>query len=173
VSEAWPKIRFASLERPLHVVLVEPEIPQNTGAIGRLCAATGSRLHLVGRLGFDISQKAVRRAGMDYWSQVDVSMHDDLEGFLRAVRPVVTILLTSNARRSYLEAPYVPGAALVLGGESKGLPARVLADHPDAQYGIPTAGGIRSLNLASAASVALYEALRVTGALDETFCEEP
>jgi tRNA (cytidine/uridine-2'-O-)-methyltransferase len=161
VSDVLPRLRFVPPDAPFHVVLVEPEIPQNTGSIGRLCVATGSRLHLVGRLGFDISSKAVRRAGLDYWKR------------LGSIRPTATIVLTANASRPYLEAPFAPGAAIVLGGESRGLPRSVLEAHAGSLFGIPTIASVRSLNLAGAAAVVLYEALRVTGALSSTFLEDP
>ncbi|MBW2262934.1 MAG: tRNA (cytidine(34)-2'-O)-methyltransferase [Deltaproteobacteria bacterium] len=152
-------------------MLVEPEIPQNTGSIGRLCAATGSLLHLVGRLGFDISEKAVRRAGMDYWRNLSVSTHPDLASCLREIRPPTLFLLSSKADRSYLEAPWVAGAALVFGSESTGLTDAILEAHPGSVFGIPPASGIRSLNLANAASVVLYEALRKMGSFEAPFCE--
>ena len=169
VSDPLPKLRFEPPRPRFEVVLVEPEIPQNTGSIGRLCAATGTGLHLVGRLGFDISEKAVRRAGMDYWKKVSVATHPDLASCLGILDPPALFLLSSRAERSYLEAPWVPGAALVFGPESTGLDDAVLEAHPGAVFGIPTASGIRSLNLASAASVVLYEALRRTGAFEAPF----
>jgi len=152
-------------------VLIEPEIPPNTGNIGRLCAATGSHLHLVGRLGFDIGEKAVRRAGLDYWHELTLNTHPDLETFVARVSPPSLILFSSVASRSYLDAPYEPGAALVLGGESSGLPRAILDEHSDRVHAIPTRSGLRSLNLANAAAIVLYEALRVTGALGATFLE--
>lgn len=166
------KLRFRTPDRPFHIVLVEPEIPPNTGNIGRLCAATGTRLHLVGRLGFDISEKAVRRAGLDYWQRLDISCHEDLESFLDAVRPPGLVLLSSKASRSHLDAPFEPGAALVFGSESRGLPCSITDARPESVFGIPTLEGIRSLNVANAAAVVLYEALRRTGVLVETFLEK-
>lgn len=166
------KLRFRGGGPPFHVVLVEPEIPPNTGNIGRLCAATGAWLHLVGRLGFDISEKAVRRAGLDYWSQLRLSTHPGFRAFLEAVRPESVMLLTSKSGRSYLEASYAPGTALVFGSESRGLPEEILEAHAEHIFAIPTLPGIRSLNVANAASVVLYEALRRSGALSRTFQEE-
>lgn len=163
------RLRFTPPDPPFHVVLVEPEIPQNTGSIGRLCAATGTHLHLVGRLGFDISEKAVRRAGMDYWKNLVLSTHSDLDACLGRIRPPELVLLSSKSSRSYLDAPWVPGCAIVFGSESSGLDDAVLEAHPGSVYGIPTASGIRSLNLASAASVVLYEALRSSGSLGAAF----
>jgi tRNA (cytidine/uridine-2'-O-)-methyltransferase len=155
------------------VVLVEPEIPPNTGNIARLCAATSSPLHLVGRLGFRIDEHSVRRAGVDYWHLVDVRTHEDFDAFLRGwsnESPKGSLhLFSALARASYLRATYAPGDALVFGKESVGLPERLLQTHADRVLGIPTLGSVRSLNLANAVGIALYESLRQLGALDETF----
>lgn len=158
---------------PLHVVLVEPEIPPNTGNVARLCAATASPLHLVGPLGFRIDQHSVRRAGVDYWHLVDVRRHLDFEHYLHARSGEVPggriHLFSALASRSYLDASYAPGDALVFGKESIGLPGELLARFPDRVLGIPTLGAVRSLNLANAVGIALYEALRQVGALATTF----
>jgi len=158
---------------PLHVVLVEPEIPPNTGNIARLCAATASPLHLVGTLGFRIDEHSVRRAGVDYWHLVDVRTHPDFAGFLRAwssESPQGRLhLFSALAQVSYLSASYAPGDALVFGKESVGLPEALLHEHADRVLGIPTLGAVRSLNLANAVAIALYESLRQLGSLDETF----
>jgi tRNA (cytidine/uridine-2'-O-)-methyltransferase len=157
---------------PLHVVLVEPEIPPNTGNVARLCAATGSPLHLVGRLGFRIDEHSVRRAGVDYWHLVRVHSHPDFEHFLSqwsAAHPAGDVhLFSSVATQSYLCARYAPGDALVFGKESVGLPKQLLSRYAERVVGIPTLGAVRSLNLANAVGIALYEALRRLGALDET-----
>jgi tRNA (cytidine/uridine-2'-O-)-methyltransferase len=163
------RLRSPPVDHPFHVVLVEPEIPPNTGNIARLCAATGSILHLVGPLGFRIDEKAVRRAGVDYWHLVRVERHLDLAHFKNAVPDARWILLSASAERSYLDAGFRPGDALIFGRESVGLPDALLAQHPDAVFGIPTLGPVRSLNLANAASIVLYEALRQAGALGQTF----
>ncbi len=175
------KLRAPALAPPFHVVLVEPEIPQNTGNIARLCAATASPLHLVGRLGFRIDAQSVRRAGVDYWDLVTLSLHPDFSSFaLRHAAPGAAgatpggprvHLFSANARKSYLEAPYAPGDALVFGRESTGLPVEVTDRFPEAVYGIPTLGPVRSLNLASAAAIVLFEALRRVGALDHPVAE--
>jgi tRNA (cytidine/uridine-2'-O-)-methyltransferase len=155
------------------VVLVEPEIPPNTGNVARLCAATASPLHLVGPLGFRIDEKSVRRAGVDYWHLVDVRTHVDFEHFLHAwgkESPGGQLhLFSAVARKSYLEASYAAGDAIVFGRESVGLPDELLGRFPDRVLGIPTLGAVRSLNLANAVGIALYEALRVLGALTDTF----
>jgi len=164
-SDGRPRLRCPPLAPPLELVLVEPEIPPNTGNVARLCAATGSRLHLVGPLGFRLDAQAVRRAGLDYWSAVDVEVHADFDAFL-AKRPGAPLyLFSARATRSYLEAPWKPGAVLVFGRESTGLPEELLARFPDRVWGVPTSGPVRSLNLASAAAVVVYEALRALGAL--------
>lgn len=164
-----PRLRAAPLATPFHVVLVEPEIPPNTGNIARLCAATGSILHLVGTLGFRLDEKSVRRAGIDYWHLVEVRRHLDLHHFARVVPTDRWKLLSASAERSYLEAAFQPGDALLFGRESVGLPDDLLAEHSDRVIGIPTLGLVRSLNLANAASIVVYEALRQAGALAETF----
>lgn len=159
------KLRVDPLERPFHVVLVEPEIPQNTGNIGRLCAATQSHLHLCGRLGFRIDERAVRRAGLDYWHLVSLHVHPDFGTFVLKHPGARVRLFSANAAKSYLDADLAPGDALVFGKESSGLSREVLDRYPDEVYGIPTAGAVRSINLASAAAIVVYEALRKAGGL--------
>jgi tRNA (cytidine/uridine-2'-O-)-methyltransferase len=172
-SSSTPRLRARPLPVPLHVVLVEPEIPPNTGNVARLCAATASPLHLVGPLGFRIDEHSVRRAGVDYWHLVDVRRHLDFEHYLHARAGEVPggriHLFSALATRSYLDVSYAPGDALVFGKESIGLPDELLARFPDRVLGIPTLGAVRSLNLANAVGIALYEALRQDGALAGTF----
>ncbi len=169
------RLRGQRLASPLHVVLVEPEIPPNTGNIARLCAATGSVLHLVGRLGFRIDDHAVRRAGLDYWHLVDVRTHVDFEQFRHAFErdsPKGKLhLFSAHATRTYLVASFAEGDALVFGKESVGLSAEITEKYADRLVGIPTLGAVRSLNLANAASIGVYEALRKLGALDATHME--
>lgn len=162
------KLRFSPLDRPFRVVLVEPEIPPNTGAVARTCVATGSPLHLVGELGFSLEEHAVRRAGLDYWHLLDLRRHVDLPSFAGAHPDARLHLFSANTERSYLEADFAPGDALVFGRESVGLPQRLLDEHRDRVWGIPTAGGVRSLNLSNAVAIVLYEALRASGALART-----
>jgi len=171
--ESLPRLRSAPLVPPLHVVLVEPEIPQNTGNVARLCAATASRLHLVRPIAFRIDDRAVRRAGLDYWPLVDVSVHDDFDAFLRAMPPESPppMLFSARAERSFLDAPWAAGAALVFGRESVGLPDALLRRFAGRVWGVPMAGAVRSLNLANAASVVLFEALRALGALRPAILE--
>lgn len=166
------KLRLKRPVSPLHVVLVEPEIPQNTGNIARLCAATGSFLHLVGKLGFSLEEKAVRRAGLDYWHMVRVSEHPDLPTCLERIGCASPLIFTSNIDRCFVDAHYVPGAALVFGGESKGLPDNIVSEHENRSYSIPTCSqSVRSLNLANAVAVVVYKALETTGAFMRTEVE--
>ncbi|HLK38053.1 MAG TPA: tRNA (cytidine(34)-2'-O)-methyltransferase [Polyangiaceae bacterium] len=155
------------------MVLVEPEIPPNTGNVARLCAATASPLHLVGPLGFRIDEHSVRRAGVDYWHLVDVRRHLDFEHFWhlwsKGSPGKGVHFFSALATRSYLDAEYRPGDALVFGKESVGLPRELLERFADRVVGIPTLGPVRSLNLANAVGIALYEALRRVGCLAPTF----
>ena len=161
------KLRMKRPE-PFHVVLVEPEIPQNTGNIARLCAATGTTLHLVGKLGFRVDDKAVRRAGLDYWPLVTVKQHPDPDACLADIGDAPgPFLLTTKSERCYTDAPFEPGSVLVFGKETKGLSEEIMSRFPDRCYGIPTVEqSVRSLNLSNAVSIVLFEALRVTGALN-------
>ena len=175
MSDGEARLRAAPLADPFHLVLVEPEIPQNTGNIGRLSAATQCPLHLVGRLGFRIDEHAVRRAGLDYWHLVELHTHPSLAHLRQALaagadgREPRLLLFSAKAERSYLEADYRPGDALVFGRESVGLDPALLEADPSRVFGIPTLGAVRSLNLANSVSIVLFEALRQSGALADTF----
>lgn len=144
----------------LHVVLWEPEIPQNTGSIGRLCLGTGCRLHLIEPLGFSIDEKAVRRAGLDYWKNVDLQVHTHFEQVVAALGSARLYLASARRGRPYTQHHFQRGDALVLGRESVGLPDWMLDQFPEQILNIPTPGPIRSLNLSNAASVLVYEGLR-------------
>jgi len=145
----------------LNVVLVEPEIPPNTGNIARLCLATGSRLHLVEPLGFAIDDRQLQRAGMDYWHQVDLIYWKNLTEFETATRsPVRRFLLTTKSRRNYWDARFCDGDYLVFGRETKGLPESLLLSQSENCLTIPMASGARSLNLATAVAVVLFEGVR-------------
>lgn len=148
----------------LHVVLVAPEIPQNTGTTARLCAATGARLHLVEPLGFSLDSRYLRRAGLDYWPLVDLVVHPGWEAF-RGAHPGARLwLYSARAARSYTTVEHRAGDFLVFGGETSGLPPEILAMHAGAVRAIPIARReVRSLNLANAAAVVVYEALRQLG----------
>ena len=144
----------------LNIVLVCPEIHQNTGNIARTCAATGARLHLVRPLGFEITDRALRRAGLDYWYLLDVTLYDSLEDFLNRHKADRLWLLSTKAPRSYTEAVFQDGDYLLFGPESKGLPEPFLEAHRDACLKIPMVEDARSLNLSNSAAIVLYEALR-------------
>lgn len=149
---------------------MEPEIPPNTGNIARLCAATRSHLHLVEPLGFRIDEHAVKRAGLDYWPLVQLSTHESYAVARQRINETDPNarhwLFSGKAQRSYLDVGFRPGDVLVFGKESRGLPPEILAAYPGELVGIPTLGAVRSLNLANAVSIALYEALRQAGELD-------
>lgn len=163
------RLRVPPLRPPFHVVLLEPEIPPNTGNVARICAATTSPLHLVGPLGFRIDEHAVRRAGLDYWHLVDLRRHLDFAHFLHAYRreqPEGRVwLFTARTERSWFGVEPRAGDAIVFGRESVGLPRELLEAHPDDTVAIPTSGGVRSHNLANAVAIAIYEGLRKCGGL--------
>ena len=144
----------------LNIVLVEPEIPQNCGNIARTCAATGCRLHLVRPLGFDISEKAVRRAGLDYWHMVEVLDYDSLEDFFRKNEVRQMWCLSTKAPRCYTEAAFEDGCYLFFGKETKGLPEEFLQQHETQCVRIPMRSDARSLNLSNAVAITVFEALR-------------
>ena len=144
----------------LNIVLVEPEIPQNCGNIARTCAAVGARLHLIRPLGFDISEKAVRRAGLDYWSQVEVRDYENLEDFFSKNQVNQMWCLSTKAPRSYCEAEYHDECYLFFGKETKGLPEDFLEAHRESCVRIPRREKIRSLNLSNAVAITVFEALR-------------
>ena len=176
----------------MHIVLHEPEIPGNTGNIGRSCAATNTSLHLIEPLGFDITEKELRRAGLDYWAQLDVHRYRDYQDFLMEnfggsslqntetektekteqpadsgsvsiTRPPRLWFATTKAKHLYCEADFGPDDYIMFGKESAGIPEEILVDHEDSCIRIPMGYGIRSLNLSNAAAIVLYEALRQTG----------
>ena len=147
-----------------HIVLVEPEIPQNTGNIARTCAATGSVLHLVGPLGFQIDDKRLKRAGLDYWHLLDIRYHDTIEEALHDAAGGSVFYLTTKAPRAYTEASFPPGSVLVFGKETAGLPEDLLRAHyQERAIRIPMIDDARSLNLSNAVAIVLYEALRQQG----------
>jgi tRNA (cytidine/uridine-2'-O-)-methyltransferase len=145
----------------LHVALWEPEIPPNTGNVARLCAATGAKLHLVGRLGFRIDDRSLRRAGLDYWEAVEVCTHATFAELESAIGVEHIWCVETPAPRRYTEAAFRDGDCLVFGSESKGLPPEVRERHATRTIGIPMpTDRVRSLNLATTAGIVLYEALR-------------
>jgi len=148
-------------DSPLHIVLVEPEIPPNTGSIARLCGATDTVLDLVHPLGFSVDDKHLKRAGLDYWPHVTIRNWDNLDTFLAAVDERDVYFFTTKVERPLYEAKIKPGSYLVFGKETKGLPEEIIALYPDRCYTIPMSNSrIRSLNLAMCAGIVLYEALR-------------
>jgi tRNA (cytidine/uridine-2'-O-)-methyltransferase len=144
----------------LEIVLWEPEIPPNTGNVARLCAALGWPLHLVGPLGFRVSDRAVRRAGLDYWDDVDLHHHANRAAFEAAFPSPALWLFSTGARTAFWDVAYRPGDFLVFGSETRGLPADLLASHPGRAVRIPHGEAVRSLNLANCVAIAAYEALR-------------
>ena len=144
----------------LNIVLVEPEIPQNCGNIARTCAATRSRLHLIRPLGFDISEKAVKRAGLDYWDMVDIRVYDDLDDFFSQNSNIDLWLATTKAPRDYTKAEFRDGCYLFFGKETAGLPAHLRQTYYERCIRIPMREDARSLNLANSVAVLTYEALR-------------
>jgi len=155
-----PATKVSEVKQMLNIVLVEPEIPQNCGNIARTCAATGCRLHLIRPLGFDISEKAVRRAGLDYWHMVEVFDYENLADFFAKNDVQEMWCLSTKAPRSYTEAEFHNGAYLFFGKETKGLPETFLAEHYDECVRIPMRETARSLNLSNAVAITVYEALR-------------
>lgn len=147
----------------LNIVLLEPEMPLNTGNIGRTCAATNTRLHLIYPLGFSISEKAVKRAGLDYWDKVDLRTYVDFEDFLAKNPGAKIYMATTKARRCYTDVRYEPDCFLMFGKESAGIPEEILVKYEETCVRIPMWGDIRSLNLANSAAIVLYEALRQNG----------
>lgn len=144
----------------LHVALIEPQIPPNTGNIARLCAATDSSLHLIGPPGFSLEDRDLRRAGLDYWEHVDLWQHPDWRTFREAISRDRCLYFSANATRSIWEARFHPNSCLVFGNETQGMPERILEKHPERCFRIPMGGPVRSLNLATAVGIVLYEALR-------------
>jgi tRNA (cytidine/uridine-2'-O-)-methyltransferase len=150
----------------LQVALIQPHIPPNTGNIARLCAATDVSLHLIEPLGFSLDDASLRRAGLDYWEHVDLWRHPDWFAFRDAMDRSRCLYFSANARRSFWQAPFRANSCLVFGSETEGMPERILEKHPERCFTIPMAGPVRSLNLATAVGIVVYEALRQTAAPD-------
>ncbi|MCI8502797.1 MAG: tRNA (cytidine(34)-2'-O)-methyltransferase [Dorea sp.] len=150
----------------INIVLLEPEIPANTGNIGRTCVAAGARLHLIEPLGFRLDEKSLRRAGMDYWNQLDVTTYIDYKDFLEKNPGAKVYMATTKAQKLYTEVAYEPDCYIMFGKESAGIPEEILVSHKEACIRIPMAGQIRSLNLGNSAAIVLYEALRQNGFAD-------
>lgn len=144
----------------MNIVLHQPEIPQNTGNIGRTCVATGVRLHLIEPLGFLLNEKSLKRAGMDYWKELDVTTYISYEEFLAKNPGAKIYYATTKGRQLYTDVSYESDCYLMFGKESGGIPEEILKEHPDTCIRIPMIGETRSLNLSNAAAIVLYEALR-------------
>lgn len=147
----------------LNIVLYEPEIPANTGNIGRTCVATGTRLHLIEPLGFRLDEKSLRRAGMDYWKDLDVTTYIDYADFMARNPGAKIYMATTKARKVYTQAAYEPDCYIMFGKESAGIPETLLVENEENCVRIPMIGDIRSLNLGNSVAVVLYEALRQNG----------
>ena len=156
----------------LNIVLHEPEIPANTGNIGRTCVAANARLHLIEPLGFRLNEKNLKRAGMDFWEKLDVTTYIDYEDFLNHNPGAKVYMATTKAPKLYTEVSYEPDCYIMFGKESAGIPEEILVKHKDDCIRIPMAGDIRSLNLGNSVAVVLYEALRQTGFADMTLAGE-
>ncbi|MDD6207473.1 MAG: tRNA (cytidine(34)-2'-O)-methyltransferase [Clostridiales bacterium] len=150
----------------LNIVLHEPEIPANTGNIGRTCVAAGARLHLIEPMGFRITEKQVRRAGLDYWDKLDVTIYDSYPDFLEKNPGAKIYMATTKAHQTYTQVHFEEDAYIMFGKESAGIPEEILVDHEDTCIRIPMIGDIRSLNLGNSVAIVLYEALRQQGFCD-------
>ena len=147
----------------MHVVLVEPEIPPNTGNVSRTCAVTGTTLHLIEPMGFSIDERQLKRAGLDYWQHVDLRVHASLDHFMRSVQEKSIWLLTTKGSQRYSDITYEPDDYLMFGRETAGLPQWLLAKYPEKCVRIPMGTDLRSLNLSNSVAIVLYEALRQQG----------
>ena len=148
------------MEHSLNIVLIEPEIPQNTGNIARTCAATGARLHLVGPMGFHITDKQVKRAGLDYWDKLDITFYDSTEEFFESNKDGTFYYFTTKAEQAHSDIKYPNHCYLVFGKETKGLPEELLKENHDYCVRMPMRGIIRSLNLSNAVAIGTYAVLR-------------
>ena len=144
----------------LNIVLHEPEIPANTGNIGRTCVATGVKLHLIEPLGFQIDEKHLKRAGMDYWDKLDVTVYDDFNDFLAKNPGARIYMATTKSKQKYTDVNYEEDCFIMFGKESAGIPEEILLDYKDTAVRIPMYPEIRSLNLSNSVAIVLYEALR-------------
>lgn len=147
----------------MNIVLFEPEMPANTGNIGRTCVATGTKLHLIEPLGFKINEKALKRAGLDYWDKLDVMIYSDYQDFLNRNPGAKIYMATTKAPTVYTDMAYEPDCFLMFGKESAGIPEEILVENQETCVRIPMWGDIRSLNLSNSVSIVLYEALRQNG----------
>ena len=156
-------LNLRGYDMAFNIVLFQPDIPQNTGNIARTCAVTGARLHLVRPLGFSIDSKHVKRAGLDYWDELDISVYDSDEEFFKANKDARLYYFSTKASKNYCDVEYVDGDFLVFGRETRGLKESLLKENYDRAIRIPMKDKLRSLNLSNSVAIALYEALRQTG----------
>ena len=147
----------------MNIVLFEPEMPLNTGNIGRTCVATNTRLHLIEPLGFKLNEKAIRRAGLDYWDKLDVTVYCDYQDFLDKNLGAKIYMATTKAKHVYTDVRYEPDCYIMFGKESAGIPEEILVENEETCVRMPMWGDIRSLNLANSVAIVLYEALRQNG----------
>ena len=154
------KMKNQRKRKMLNIVLFEPEIPANTGNIGRTCVATNTRLHLIEPLGFRLDEKSLRRAGMDYWKDLDVTTYIDFDDFLAKNPDAKIYMATTKAPNVYTDVSYEPDCYIMFGKESAGIPEEILVHHKENSIRIPMVGDIRSLNLGNSVAIVLYEALR-------------
>ncbi|MDR1961289.1 MAG: tRNA (cytidine(34)-2'-O)-methyltransferase [Gracilibacteraceae bacterium] len=148
------------MENSLRIVLVAPEIPPNTGNVARLSTAVGAHLHLVRPLGFNLDDKHLKRAGLDYWPEVDLKVHDDFAAFQADCAGAPFYLMTTRGNRRHTDVTYEPGSCLIFGSETRGLPPDILAAWPERRIRLPMRENCRSLNLSNAVAVAVYEVMR-------------
>ena len=147
----------------LNIVLHEPEMPANTGNIGRTCVAAGARLHLIEPLGFKLNEKMLKRAGLDYWDKLDVTVYDDYADFQKKNPGAKIYMATTKAQKTYCDVSYEDDCYIMFGKESAGIPEEILVDNEETCIRIPMIGDIRSLNLSNSVAIVLYEALRQQG----------
>ena len=147
----------------MHIILHQPEIPANTGNIGRTCVATGTRLHLIEPLGFRLNEKSIKRAGMDYWKDLDVTTYVNWDDFCEKNPGAKIYMATTKAHKVYTDVEYEPDCYMMFGPESRGIPEEILVKYPETCVRIPMWGDIRSLNLSNSVAIMLYEGLRQNG----------
>jgi len=150
----------------MNIVLLEPEIPYNTGNIGRTCVTTNTSLHVIKPLGFDLDEKSVKRAGLDYWDQLDLHVYENFEDFVRKNNNPKIYMGTTKSKQTYNKINYEPNAFIMFGKESAGIPEEILLEYKETSIRIPMAANTRSLNLSNAVAIVLYEALRQNSFLD-------
>jgi tRNA (cytidine/uridine-2'-O-)-methyltransferase len=150
----------------MNIILLEPEIPYNTGNIGRTCVATDTSLHLIKPLGFSIDEKSVKRSGLDYWQDVDLHVYENFEDFMKKNNYPTVYMGTTKAKQTYAEVSFAPDAFIMFGKETAGIPEELLLEHKETAIRIPMAEGTRSLNLSNSVAIVLYEALRQNNFMD-------